>query len=395
MKFSIKYQKKGKIHRQILEAADLKSLKNVKELPLNIISINEIKSFDFTFLSHRNSKKEVYEFFVQLDMMLGANLTFSESIELLLDSKQEKKIENILILIKNSLSSSLPIDKALSKYKTYLGKTSILFLKLGLENGNIKDSVHSLTEILSEDISSSDKLNEVMRYPLILIISLCISIGMIFTYVLPNFEFMFTLLKDDIPFSTYLLIRIKNILDDYWILIILGFILNIGGFYILIQKYRLVFDKFLLLNVPIFSKMIQNYYFYRLFLSFSIIVKSKYQFQIAISNSKNIVNNLYVKEKLNQVLLNIKNGISIAESFEKSFLFDQVTMKLLNTADKTNNYEEVLSDISMRYKKQFHKSLKNFSSTLEPILILLIAGVVLWLILAIMLPIWNLGAVIN
>ena len=70
-------------------------------------------------------------------------------------------------------------------------------------------------------------------------------------------------------------------------------------------------------------------------------------------------------------------------------------MKLLNTADNTNNYEYILLDITTQYKKRFHKSLKNFSSTIEPLLIFIISLVVLWLILAIMLPIWNLGAVIN
>jgi type IV pilus assembly protein PilC len=98
---------------------------------------------------------------------------------------------------------------------------------------------------------------------------------------------------------------------------------------------------------------------------------------------------------MERVLLDIKNGISISESFERSNLFDNLTMKLLNTADNTNNYETILSDITIQYKKQFHNSLKNFSSSIEPMLIFIISLVVLWLILAIMLPIWNLGTVIN
>ena len=71
-------------------------------------------SLNFTF---RNSKKDVYEFFTQLDIMLGANLTFSQSIDLLLDSKQEKKIEQIIKVIQHSLSSSISIDKALLNIK--------------------------------------------------------------------------------------------------------------------------------------------------------------------------------------------------------------------------------------------------------------------------------------
>jgi len=395
MKFKIWYQENQKLKTIIVEANSTETLQKTGIYPTNIIKIRELKEFNFDLFAFRNSKKDVYEFFTQLDIMLGANLTFSQSIDLLLDSKQEKKIEEIIKVIQHSLSSSISVDKALYEYKTYLGETSLLFLKLGFENGNIKESIHSLVEILEEDIKSSEKLTEVMRYPFILVISLFISIGMIFLYVLPNFEFIFSLLKDEIPFSTYLLISIKEILDSYWLLIFIT--LGVISFFIsfLAKKYRYIYHKVLLLKIPVFSKMIQDYYFYRLFLSMSIIVKSKYQFQVAISNSKNIVNNLYVQKMMDKVVLSIKNGTSISEAFGRSDMFDNLTMKLLNTADNTNNYEYILLDITAQYKKRFHRSLKNFSSTIEPMLIFIISLVVLWLILAIMLPIWNLGAVIS
>ena len=395
MKFKIVYQENQKIKSIILESNSYETLQKMDIFPSNIIKIKELKEVKFDLFVFRSSKKDVYEFFTQLDIMLGANLSFSQSIDLLLDSKQEKKIEQIIKVIQHSLSSSISIDKALFQYKTYLGETSLLFLKLGFENGNIKESIHSLVEILEEDIKSSEKLSEVMRYPIILIISLFVSIGMIFLYVLPNFEFIFSLLKDEIPFSTSLLLSIKEIINSYWLLLFIMLGVTIFFVSILINKYRYMYHKILLLNIPIFSKMIQAYYFYRLFLSMSIIVKSKYQFQVAISNSKNIVNNLYVQKMMDQVVQSIKNGTSISEAFGRVDLFDNLTMKLLNTADNTNNYEYILLDITAQYKKRFHKSLKTFSSTIEPMLIFIISLVVLWLILAIMLPIWNLGAVIN
>jgi len=395
MKYKIVYQENRKVNTLILEATDLEQLKQHIDFPFNIIKIKEIKAINSDIFSSKNPKKEVYEFFVQLDMMLSANLTFSQSIDLLVESEQDKKLEEVLKVIQQSLSSSLTLDKALSSYTRYLGKTSVLFLKLGFENGNIKESIHSLVEILDEDIKSSERLREVMRYPLILICSLVISIGMIFIYVLPNFEFIFTLLQDDIPVSTKLLIGIKNFMDRYWSITIIGLGIFTLFFSLLIQKNRYRYDKIILLQIPVFSKVLRDYYFYRLFLSLSIIVKSKYQFQIALENSKNIVSNLYVKEIIENILISLKNGISISEAFEKSSLFDSLTMKMLSTADNTNNHEHILVDITAQYKKRFHKSLKNFSSAIEPILIFIISLVVLWLILAIMLPIWNLGAVIN
>jgi len=219
--------------------------------------------------------------------------------------------------------------------------------------------------------------------------------GMIFIYVVPNFEFVFQMLGDDIPFATKSLLFIRDMFENYFLLLLVV-VLSIPILcFSIYKRYRYFFDKQLILNIPIFSRVIQDYYFYRLFLSISIIVKSKYQFQVAILNSKNIVQNKYVQNSMNNILSNIKNGASIAQSFEDTKLFDNLAIKLLYTAQHTNQYELILHDITSFYKQRFQDSLKNFSTLIEPVMVLLISLVVLWLILAIMLPVWNMGAVLT
>jgi len=394
-KYKIYYQKNHKKKECILDAKNLVELKNLENYPQNVFHIKEIKSFKFTLPTFRNHKKDILEFFSQLDIMLYSHLTFSESIDLLLDLKQEKIIYEILDIMKQSLSSSISIDESLKEYKKYLGETNILFLKLGFENGNIKESIHSLVEILAQDMESQEKFADVVRYPKVLCTSLFVSVAMIFIYVLPNFDFIFTLLEDDLPYPTKILLWVKSMVDNYSFLIMIVIVLLAVSISYLKKRYKYFFDKIVLLHIPFLSNVKKEYYFYRLFFSISIIVKSKHQFQIAISNSENIVDNLYVQEKMRDILYTITNGSSIAEAFEHSNIFDSVTIKLLSTAEYTNEYESILSDITLRYKKRFLKGLEIFSSTLEPLLILIISLVVLWLILAVMLPIWNLGSVIN
>ena len=174
-KFTIYYQKNQEIQECILEAKSVIELKNLNDYPLNVLYIKEIKKFEFNLPTFRNHKKDIYEFFSQLDIMLHSHLTFSESVDLLLDLEQEKMIYEILDIMQQSLSSSISIDEALKKYKKYLGETSLLFLKLGFENGNIKESIHSLVEILTQDIQSSEKLHDILRYPMVLIFSLIVS----------------------------------------------------------------------------------------------------------------------------------------------------------------------------------------------------------------------------
>lgn len=395
MKFRITYQKNNRKETLILAANTKKDLQKLDAYPSNVMQVKAIETFSFSFGSFKNHKKEIYEFFSQLDIMLYSHLTFSEAIDLLLSSKQEKMIQEILEIIKASLNTSITIKDALAPYQKYIGETSILFLELGLENGNIKESVHSLVEILREDMESKEKLQEVLRYPFVLIVSLLVSIVMIFVYVLPNFEFVFTLLKDEVPYPTQVLLGMKILLQQYFLELFISLIVIFMLFFYMIQKYKLFFDRMVIDTIPMISTIMKDYYFYRLFLSISVIVKSKYQFQLAIAHSKNIIKNLYVQKVMQNVMHSITNGTTISEAFHKSKLFDDLTIKLLHIAEQTNQYEVILIDIAFQHKKRFHKSLKNFSTAIEPLLILCIALIILWLIIAIMLPIWNLGAVIH
>lgn len=394
MKYKIKYQENDKVKTKIVDVDSQNSIYELEEMPKNIIDIKRADIFKKDFLFFKNSKKEIYELFKQLSIMLNSNLTLNQAVELLIKTNKNQVLKDILNSIELSIKTAQPIDIALEKYKKILGTTVILFLKLGIENGNIKESIASLVEILKEDIESSSKFKEVLRYPLILVISLMISIALIFIYVVPSFEFVFSYLKDDMPLSTTVLLFVKDIFENYLFLII-GFVLATPFVVIKVyNKFRFTFDKILIRNLKIISRVVQDYYYYRLFLSISIIVKSKYQFQLAIANSKDIVKNQYVQMAMKNILINIKNGSSIANAFEQSDIFDELTIKLLYTAEHTNQYELILHDIATYYKNRFNDSLKKFASFIEPVIVLVISLLVLWLILAVMVPIWQLGSVV-
>ncbi len=327
--------------------------------------------------------------------MLNSNLTLTQSIELLLKAKQDIDIKSILILLNESIKTAKPIDIGLDKYRNFLGNTSILFLKLGIENGNIKESINSFVELLNQDMINKNKFKDTIRYPIILFISLLISIAMIFTYVIPNFEYIFKMLDGQLPTATKILIQIDYVFQNYSVYIFSIIILFSIIIYKLYKSKELLFDKLLITKIPILSNLLKNYLFFKLFLSISIIVKSKYQFQTAIEHSKNIIYNKYIKETIKDILKQIKNGSSIANAFENSKIFDDLTIRLLHVAEQTNNYNEVLNDITTYNKKSFHKSIKNFSSIIEPVMVFGISLIVLWLILAVMLPIWELSSSIN
>lgn len=392
MKYTVTYQKNNKVISKILNLSSQAHLEEELSQLDNIIDLKEHRKKEKKAF-FRNRKKEIFLFFKQLNLMLQSHLTFNEALSLILETNLDKEIQNMIIVLQNSIVKNYPVDLALKEYKELIGETPIVFLKQGLENGTIKNSIQSIVTLLEKELEVSSKLVEKLRYPIFLVLSLMISIAIIFIYVVPNFEFIFSSLEGDLPMSTQVLLLINKLVLNYWY-IVLGFIVSLILFtFYMIKKYKYSYDKLLFKKLPIIDSMVSNYQLYKLFLSVYIVVESKYQFQVAVMNSINTITNFYLQRIIEEIEIGIKSGENIAELFSRYEIFDHVVIQLLHTAQNTGDYENILLDITNYYKESFDQKLKRFTSIIEPVIVSTIAFIVLWLILAVMVPIWQLSSI--
>lgn len=397
--FTVTYQQNLKLKTKTFQARSKKDLlKTIEEDPIlakNLIQIKQKQTIpkllqntqiNFSF----NDEQKILKLFEQLQTMLEANLTFNKSIYILLANQKNQNIKKLLEKLQYCIKNNLEFSKYLQSDNT-LDNSSLVFLDLGIKNGNIKDAVTSLVTIKKESFESKKALKNTLRYPMVLVTALIVAIFLILNFVLPNFEHIFSNINTKLPFSTLVLLEFKTLVTNYWgyiVFIVLSIILGVSFLY---KKFHYSFDKFLFYHGYLFRKLLRSYTFYKLFLSIYTIIKAKYKFQTALLNSQEIVTNQYIKSEITTIADKINKGTPIPDAFQSSKLFDDITIELLYTAEYSNNYETVLEDISTFYKKRFNESIKNFSSTLEPLLILLISFVVLWIILAVMVPVWDLS----
>ena len=395
MKFKIWYEQNKKLHTIIIESTSKDRLKYDKDYPKNIINIKELKKLDFKNLFIKKDEEELLELFYEMSIMLKSKLQIKEIIELLLDIKFKKYTQEILVTINNALKNGHPIYKALTPYENHLGYLCILFFKLGEQNSNFQNSINSLYEILRETNNIKTKIKSTLRYPFILVFGLIIALILIFSIVLPQFEYIFNQFNNNLPYSTYILLKIRDFLSYHYITILVSIVIVYIIFKILQKRFQLLYDKYILLYIPFFSNMYRYLIFYKLFLSLSLIVKSKLQFTYALENTKEIVNNQFLIAKLDNILIDINNGISISKAFQQSNIFDNTTIRLLLTAQQTNTIEDTLDNLTIIHKEKLNKYISKFTSFLEPFLIFIISSIILWIVLAIMTPVWQLSSIIK
>lgn len=266
MKYKISFQENGVLKSKIVLSKD--------EIPLNTISVKEITESDYS-INFKDTNDDIVLLFYEISMMLESKLPIKDIIEVLLKSHKDGFKKDVLETINTSLSDGRPIYKSLEIHRKSLGYLPILFFKLGEQNGNIGDALSSLYELLKENQKLQDSIKKALRYPIVLIISLCISMGIIFTTVVPKFEHIFLQFNGNLPLSTTILLSMKTLLSENYVtlfLILIGIIMLVAFIYF---RFKYFFDKLVFFNIPYFSKMYQYMIFYKLFLSIFFDCKSK------------------------------------------------------------------------------------------------------------------------
>ena len=387
MKLKVYYQQNNQLKTTIIDKHE--------SFPLNTVTIQPVKNIKDYFNLEFYAYDEIVNLFKELNMILQTNLSLGEAIDILLQSTQHKKINEILKTIKLSIHNAQPIDIALLKYKKHLKLLPILFFKLASQNGNIKDSIDALSVVLVENQKAKKKILSALSYPIVLSITLLVSFVFVFSFILPNFEHIFMQFGSNLPCATKSLLWLKEFLDKYYIVLLSIFTIALFSSKYLYNKNRYFFDKLIAIHLLFVSKLYQKFIIYRFLLSLKMIVKSHQQFQVALENAKLVVGNKFLSDKIDKIIFDIKNGYTIADAFNNSGIFSALTIRLLNTAQQTNTIVQALNNITNTYKQQLDDAINIFSKVISPIFILLISSFILWLIFALMLPIWDLGSVLN
>ena len=393
-KYKIKYQEKNEIKEILLETSNLSN----EKLPTNIIEIKEYKNYFSSefFRKKRINDKKINLLFYELNLMLQANINLSDALDILIKNKKDKSIIGFLEALKYSFSNAKPIEENLNDFK--INNLVIAFLKLSQDNGNITLNIKALSNLLLENYEIKRNFIKAISYPIVLIISFILSLISIFFFVIPKFQMIFSQTTQELPFSTKMLLKTQFILENYFFSIFLiFFFLVLAVFYLYRQNsaFNYYCDKFLVTKIFLIKDIYLNMQLYKLFLVIDIMLKSNYEFHKAYISSKILLKNKYLLDKMHLIDNLLQNGKSINDSFFKTQIFDDIVLNLINTGEVSNSLGITIDEIKKIYKNRFNDKMNLLTSLIQPIFLIVIMGLILWIVLAIFMPIWDMGNMIK
>ncbi|MCT7466994.1 type II secretion system F family protein [Aliarcobacter cryaerophilus] len=392
-KYRVKYQENGKIKVDIVDDDKLLFIKKSK----NILEIKEINKIFYIFKKEiRIDNKKLAQLFYELNLMLKSNINISDALEILIKNRKEKKIVEFLKTINYAFSNSKPIKDELKRFK--IDDTVKSFLQISQNSANLDLNIEAISTLLNETKDIKKSFYKAISYPIFLLISFLISIFIIFLFVVPNFKTIFAQSQNNLPIATKILLAMEDFFVNHTLfIIIIPFLVLffIWIFYKISKSFRSFLDKFLFKTLPISSKIYQNFEFYKLFLMIDIMQKSKYEFHKAFETSRLLVKNKYLLDKIQIIDNLLQNGKTISYSFKNVDIFDDIVLNLLNTGEVSNSLELTIYEVKKIYKNRFDDSINFIILLIQPIFLLLMASLTLFIVLAIFTPIWDMGSMIR
>lgn len=393
-KYRIKYQNNESIEEIYLETINLAN----EKLPKNILEIKEQKN-NFEFLLKRKKrvkKKDLNLVFYELSLMLDSKINLTDSIDILIKNKKDKNLIEFLKILKYSFSNGKSIRENLKNFN--VDNLIISFLENLQNSGNCALNLKALNSLLKQNEEIKKSFMKALSYPIVLSMALFLSLFTIFTFVLPKFKTIFFQVQTELPMATKVLLFFDDFLQNYFlILMIIFFLLFLFFlyFYTNNDSFQKYLDKIFVENLFLIKDVYLSMQFYKLFLVIDIMLKSNYEFHKALISSKILLKNKYLLDKISIIDISLQNGKSINESFFRTKIFDDIVLNLINTGEVTNSLDVTIYEIKEIYKNRFYEKINLLISLIQPIFLLIIMGLILWIVLGIFLPIWDMGNIIN
>lgn len=336
-------------------------------------------------------------FLEQLATMLEAGMPVNGSLAQCIEDTNDKLIELIFTNVLNDVESGLSLTQSMTKYKSQLTNLSISLFDLGEQTGTLATSVSQLANILTQINENKKKLKKATRYPMVIIIAMIIAFSVVITFVVPQFQNFFEQSKMELPLPTKMLIGTEYFLENYGLMTLAGtvlFIMFIIYMYKHNERWKFNIDK-MLLKVYIIGKVLYFSMIGRFTYLFEVLAETGIPMLDSIQIAKSVVDNSYIRSKLDALSTAIEDGKTLTQGFKNSEQFENMVIQMIQAGESSGSLGKMLGKVNRIYNNRYNYIIDNISTLIEPLLIAAIAVFVLILALGIFLPIWSMVDLAN
>ncbi|AUH71965.1 type II secretion system F family protein [Legionella sainthelensi] len=339
---------------------------------------------------------DLHIFCHQMYSLIHAGIPIASAITRLAETSRNKTLADTLQKIAVILNKGSSLNVAMGQFPNIFSDFFLNLIVIGENTGNLDNIFLHLAEYLEMEVDITKKVKSALRYPIMVVGAIIIALLIINVFVIPAFAKLYANMHGILPLPTRILLATSNFIIHYWYLL-LGIILLIV---LVIRAYihsptgSIQWGK-LQLKIPIIGWLIHRILLTRFARLLSLVLRAGITAVEGIQMVGASTNNVYMSQQIKGVTDLIAKGNTISAAIDKTHLFPPLIIQMIVLGEESGTIDHLLDEVAEYYQREVDYDIARLSDAIEPILLVIIGGMVLVLALGVFLPTWNLASLVK
>ena len=332
----------------------------------------------------------------QLATLSQAGLPLEEALLAVSQQNENPRTQSILLGVRSRVMEGHSLADGLADFPQAFPELYRATVAAGEQSGHLDAVLERLADFTETRQVLQQQIRNALIYPIALVVTAVAIISFMLAYVVPKVVYIFENYDQQLPLLTRIMIGASDFIRDYWIALIIGIIATVYGIRQLLKKEgpKRKFHH-LLLRLPVVSKLTRGINTARFTQTLSILAGSGVPILESLRIAAQVVVNVPMREAVEEASLRIREGAMISRSLAASRLFPPMTTHLISSGEASGRLEEMLHRAATNQEREVDGLIATLLGIMQPLLVIVMAAIVLMIVLAILLPIFEINTLIS
>ncbi|MBF0422240.1 MAG: type II secretion system F family protein [Magnetococcales bacterium] len=361
------------------------------------ITVKKVVKKKPLFGAPKVTEMEVVIFTRQLATMVGAGLPLVTCFDLSSRGAENATVREITTRVKKDIEAGTSLTEALLKEPKMFDELFVNLVSAGEQSGILEAVLERLSVYKEKAAALKAKVKSAMTYPIAVISIAFIITGVLMVFVVPTFAALFKDFGAELPAPTRVVIAISEWTQNYWwvvVFVIGGAIEVFGRFYKKNPKFHYLMDK-LSLRLPVFGMILRKSAIARFARTFGTMIAAGTPILESLDNVAKTAGNMVVEEVISKSKSSISQGLSLTEPLSQSDIFPGMVVQMIHIGEATGNLEIMLNKIADFYEAEVDRAVDSLTALLEPLILVILGVLIGGLVIAMYMPIFQMGNVVG
>lgn len=387
-------QKKGTMEAQNEDRVK-EFVKNEGLIPISVKEQNFLNK-DISFGNKKVKARDLSVFCRQFNSILAAGVTILNALQMLSEQTENKTLREVTKEVQIDVEKGESLTSAMSKHRDTFPPLLIHMVEAGEASGSLKIAFERMAIQFEKQAKVQGQVKKALTYPIVVICVAIIVVIVMLVVVFPQFREMFDSLGSDLPGITKMVIAMSNFVQHFWWLLILLVGLAVLG----IQTFRKtpngqVFFSRLALRMPIVNQLTVKSASATFARTMSTLLAAGIPLVNGVEIITKIIGNVIIKDALNDTVDEIKRGVPLSVPLRESGVFPPMVHQMTKIGEETGNVEGMLEKVADYYEEEVEVTTASMTALLEPMIIILLGVIIMFILLAIYIPILSMYSAID